>query len=247
MDSNFNILLVKNATYIHFIDNEEVNIKDYFRDYKFNLNKKQIVNINSEIDYNYTELNDNDIWIYYRIEIDNVIFNFVQGNGYYTIVDNDFKYLNKHFDGIIDYKEIYADRFLIIRDKNKTIYQTIDSKKLNKDYNISDIKFYGFGYYAIFSHDRQKITMFNLADKDFSKDFVSASISEDTPNEWPVLYNLNTKIYIEYKNLIYDKNCKIISLKYQIEKIIIDENLNDYIMFRVDKYETKILDYNLTI
>ena len=52
--------------------NEEIDI----------LNKKQKQsNINSEIDYNYTELNDNDIWIYYIIEIDNVIFNFVQGNG----------------------------------------------------------------------------------------------------------------------------------------------------------------------
>lgn len=245
MDANFNILLDKDATDIHFIDEEEVNVKDYFRDYKYNINKKQIVNINSEIDYNYTELNDNDIWIYNKIEIDNIIFNFVQGNGYYTIVDNDFKYLNKHFDGIIDYKEAYGDKFLIIRDKNKTIYQTIDGKKLNNDYNINDIKFYGFGYYAIYSHDRQKITMFNLSDKDFSKDFVSASLSEDAPNTWPVLYNLNTKIYIEYKNLIYDKNCKIIPLKYQIENILIDVNYNDYIMFRIDKYETKILDYNL--
>lgn len=245
LDSKFNILLDSDVTNIDFINSEEVNVIDYFRNYIFNLNKKQIVKVNSEIDYNLTELNDNNIWIYNKIDIDGITFNFVQGNGYYTIVDNNFKYLNKHFDGIIDYKEAYADKFLIIRDKGKIIYQTLDGKKLNNDYVINDIKFYGFGYYAIYSHDRQKITMFNLIDKDFSKDFVAASINEDSPNEWPVLYNLNTKIYIEYKNLIYDNNCKIIPLKYQIEKILIDENHNDYISFKIDKYETRVLDYNL--
>ena len=234
-----------NTNNVKLLDNTEIHIVDYFTDYIYDLSKKQIVTTYKNIDIEHTELNDANIFIYNTVEVNGINFNFVQGANYFTIVDDNFKYLNKHFSGIIDYREAFGDKFIIIRDKNKIIYQTLDGKKLNNEYSIDDIKYYGFGYYAIYSYDRQKITMYSLSDKNFSKDFVSASIYADSPNEWPTIYNLNGKIYIEYKKLFYDKNGKIIRFDYDIENVLIDKNFNDYIVFKVDNYNTKILDYNL--